>query len=230
MTLVTPDSVNPGDEITAEAINTPHDQLADAINGNLGDDNISSLSGSKIAAGTISTAKIADSAITYAKTDGKIWWEELGRTTLSVAGDSISVTSLPAKKYLKIILHATGTNIRGALRFNNDSGNNYSYRISDNGGADSTGTAFSYYVIGDSGANAVYIYATTEVVNKASVEKIGIGMTLSKSATGAATAPARRETYAAWTNTADQITRVDALNTSTGDFAIGSELIVLGHD
>ena len=60
-------------------------------------------------------------------TTSKVWWEELGRTTLSVAGDTITINPIAARKYLKIIFHifSTGGTIAGTLRFNNDSGTNY---------------------------------------------------------------------------------------------------------
>lgn len=52
MTLVSPTQVQPNDEITDSSVNTPVNQLAGVINGNLDDTNISGFSGSKIAAGT----------------------------------------------------------------------------------------------------------------------------------------------------------------------------------
>lgn len=52
MTLVSPTQVQPDDEITDSSVNTPVNQLAGVINGNLDDTNISGFSGSKIAAGT----------------------------------------------------------------------------------------------------------------------------------------------------------------------------------
>lgn len=53
MTLVTPSQSNPGETIEASDINTPVNQIAAVVNGNLDDTNISSLSGTKIAAGTL---------------------------------------------------------------------------------------------------------------------------------------------------------------------------------
>lgn len=56
MTLVTVPQSNPNDEITALAINQGPNAIATVVNGQLDDTNISSLSGSKIAAGTIPAA------------------------------------------------------------------------------------------------------------------------------------------------------------------------------
>lgn len=59
MATVTLDSVNPGEEITADSVNRQSVQLAAAVNGNLDDTNISGISGSKIADGTLPSAKIS---------------------------------------------------------------------------------------------------------------------------------------------------------------------------
>lgn len=69
MTLVTPDVPSPGQEANASDISTPINQLADVINGDLDDTNISSLSGSKLAAGTVDTAQLTDGAATAEKLD-----------------------------------------------------------------------------------------------------------------------------------------------------------------
>lgn len=161
------------------------------------------------------------------------WWEELGRTTLSVAGDTISVASLTAKKYLwiKIAVAATAGTVDVSIRFNNDSGSNYSARTSTNGGAD--GTSVTQTNINLTGASA-YTLSTFDgfITNVLAVEKNMLGMRGGNfSGAGAGTAPDRAEVAGKWANTAAQITRVDILNLAgTGDFAIGSEVIILGHD
>jgi hypothetical protein len=53
MTLVSPTQISPSDEITAASVNTPVNQLANTINGNLDDANISGISGTKVASGTL---------------------------------------------------------------------------------------------------------------------------------------------------------------------------------
>ena len=47
-------------------------------------------------------------------------------------------------------------------------------------------------------------------------------------ATGAGNAPQRKELSGKWANTAAQITRVDAVNGGSGDFAVGSKVTVFG--
>lgn len=234
----------PSDGSTADVsdYNTPVNTIVNEINGNLDNTNIKSgaaIATSKLAddAG-ITTAKIADDAVTAAKVDwastganGGIWWEELGRTTLSGAGDTISVTSIPARKYLMILISVlpTGGTIGANITFNNDTANNYALRVSNNGGADSTSTSranWSSYI----SPAAVPGYVVVEIVNISNQEKIGIYRSVEQNTAGAGTAPQRTERVGKWANTSAQITRVDVGNDGTGDFAIGSEVIVLGHN
>ena len=161
-----------------------------------------------------------------------MWWEELGRTTLSGAGDTISITSISARKYLKILISVldTGGTIGPLLRFNNDSGSNYSIRYSDNGAADATAGSQGQIAL-DAGAPAAYPhFAVVEVVNILAQEKIAIGHTIGRGSTGGANTGTKREVMGKWANTSAQITRVDVVNTGAGDFAVGSEVVVLGHD
>ncbi len=172
--------------------------------------------------------------IDYAGTgEGGIWWEEIGRTTLSGAGDTISVTGLASRKYLLILTHciATGGTARAVLTFNGDTGANYAVRASENGAADSTAASQTGVNIGVAAANALPNFSIIEVVNVASREKIINAQGINEAATGVGTAPSRRECVAKWANTTDAINRVDLVNASgTGDFAIGSEVVILGHN
>lgn len=158
------------------------------------------------------------------------WWEEIGRTTLGVAGDTITASSLSERTYLKIIINvlATGGTIGIGIRFNNDSGTNYARRISDEGAADASASSQTSLLIGTTGAwNQLGVL---ELTNMATSDKIAIGHQVGVNTTGGGSVPRRQELAGKWGNTSDQITRVDIVNGGTGDFAIGSELIVLGHN
>ena len=157
------------------------------------------------------------------------WWQEIGRTTLGSAGDTITVSSLPGRKYLKIfcMLLQAGA-IDSALKFNNDSGANYAWNISTDGGANSK-TASSTFVPGQTSGTANQLICF-EVTNLAAQAKQVIGNVMNDGAVGAGTAPVRREVVAKWHNTSAQISRIDVINAAGGDYAIGSELVVLGHD
>jgi hypothetical protein len=178
--------------------------------------------------GWITTAMIGADQVTATKidwaatgADAGIWWEELGRTTLGSAGDTISVTGLPARKYLRI----QGLSLNSGqndtfLRFNNDSGSNYSYDAS---------VSVTFIAL-DSGTPSNPIFFTADIINVSNQEKLVGYRTITRGAAGAGTAPVDRNAIGKWANTADAISRVDWVNNGTGDFAIGSELVVLGHN
>jgi len=62
MSTVSPTQIPNGAEITASGVNTPINQIAAVVNGNLDDNNINSLSGSKITSATIPAAAMVASA------------------------------------------------------------------------------------------------------------------------------------------------------------------------
>lgn len=178
---------------------------------------------------SITTAKLVDGAVTYAKTDGTIWWQYLLKTTLGSAGDLISVTPFTAKKYLRIYITAIPSGaIRCLLRFNNDSASNYAQRFSYNTAATTVNVSQSAVVLSPSETSLQLL--TLDVVNISAQEKVISGMGFTNGSAGAAGSPTSIHMGGKWANTSSQITRVDIINDQAGDFAIGSEVIVLGHD
>ncbi|KUM39025.1 hypothetical protein [Arthrobacter sp. EpRS71] len=174
-------------------------------------------------------ANIPDGALPYAKGDGKIWWEELGRRTLSTSASSLSITGLASKKYLKVLFVAipTTTIASMALQFNGDATSNYNYRLSTNGSADTNG-AFAGIPVdpGSTPGTGSVVFGELTGIDFVGQEKAFIGHVLDTFATGA-NDPRRRELQGKWRNTA-RITSVQlALSAAC---AAGSELIVLGHD
>lgn len=229
-TLVTPALGTPASGVATNLTGTAAGLTAGTVttNANLTGEVTSSGNATTIAADVIDGSNINWGAT---GADAGIWWEELGRTILGSAGDTISVASFTARKYLKILIdtRATGGNMNCLMRFNNDSGGNYCRRNSDNGGADATATGQASIGLTDAVA-ATPFHAVCEVENVATLEKLVIHRLIRTGTAGTGAAPARREGVAKWVNTSDQITRVDIINDSTGDFAIGSEVVVLGHD
>ena len=149
----------------------------------------------------------------------------------AATADVITVDSLAAKKHLmiqyKILRGSSGdTNVR--LRFNNDTGSNYSYRTSLNGATDATGTSQANVELHSGVVNDNF--GTIHVINEATKEKLGIAEIVGNNTDGAGNAPARRESTLKWANSSNAITRVDLVNTSTGDFEEGSEVTVYGTD
>lgn len=221
----------PADGSTADVAdyNTPINALVNDYNSNIDNSNIAT-------AAAIAGSKLANSSVPAGKIDFGgagvgVWWEEVGRTTLSVAGDTISVTGIAARKYLKILISLvnTGGSLTNTLRFNNDSANNYTLRYSDDGAAHTTSGSQSGIALFVA-AQGFPFWATLDVVNILANEKQLFGVVIGQNTAGAANVPGVREHFDKWANTAAQISRVDVINTGTGDYAIGSEVIVLGHN
>jgi hypothetical protein len=150
---------------------------------------------------------------------------------LGSSGDTISVTSLADKRYYMVLgdYIPTGGNVNGTHRYNNDSGSNYANRYSDNGGADGTGTS-STEVWCNPQEDDHHLFGVSYIGNKSDKEKLVLFNGVNANSTGAANAPARRETSGKWTNTSSAINRIDAINTDAGSFNTNSEVVVLGWD
>lgn len=178
-----------------------------------------------LAAGT----GLDDGAVSFAKTTG-IWWEEIGRTTLGSAGDTITVSSLPARKYLLVIIKVIDSgSINVNMRFNADTGNTYAGRDSKSGAAEATyNTQSNLFLNPVTAATPMTIEAL--ITNEATQEKILYFSGVARGTAGAGNVPARTEGVGKWSNTSSQISRIDVFNNSTGDYAAGSEVVVLGHD
>lgn len=174
--------------------------------------------------GSVSADKLASDATGHG-------YLELKRTTLTVAGDTMTVSSIPARKYLKITVLGldTGGTIGLRMTFNNDTASNYTLRYSVNNAADTTGAAAASIVLSASTA-AQTCYATVDVINIAAVNKLVIGQGVVRNTSGTGSNPDKMELSAKWANTSAQITRIDVTNPGTGDFAIGSEVIVSGRN
>jgi len=157
----------------------------------------------------------------------KFTWREIGRTTLGVAGDTITVSGLPVFKELMILtaILQSGT-IDASLRFNNDSGSNYAHRQQINGAADTTTVSQTGILIRGSSTDPIG-FSVYKITNVSTSEKILEGIALTNNGNGAGNASSRRETAGKWANTVDSITRIDLINAQSGDFTSGSEVVVL---
>lgn len=159
---------------------------------------------------------------------------ELARVKLTAAGDTISVTNIPPRRYYRVYatLIATGGTVDTSIRFNNDSGTNYAHTLSANFGAagvTSSATSFPFESgatdSDQQGSGVIDIFG-----NMVAQEKNFRWFSVSQDAAGAATQPVQVHGYGKWANTSAQINRVDFINSGTGDYAIGSELIIEGMD
>lgn len=227
MSVVSPSQSNPGDEITAAAINNPVNQLAAVVNGNIDANNIadSSISTSKLAAASVTAPKI-----NFGGAGAGIWWEEVGRSTATGTVASLTIATFASRKYLKLLVTVVPTSglVSLLLRFNGDTAANYAFRLSDSGGADSTGALAGVPI--DSGSSSPTIaLIELDVVDISGQEKLVFGHNVDAGAgTGSGNPPRRRETHGKWTGTS-RITSVTIFSSLT-NIGAGSEIIVLGHD
>ncbi|MBL4817994.1 MAG: hypothetical protein JKY15_02005 [Deltaproteobacteria bacterium] len=162
-------------------------------------------------------------------------WVELGRGTLGSPGDNIDVSSLPNKRYYMILAHhlLNTTNPMPTPRFNSDIGNNYARRFSQDGGADGTTTGISSIFTDTLGGTGDQWFQVFYLSNLAAVEKLlHMHMVTNRGGTGAGIAPTRYEIAGKWANTVDPLDEVNYLdaNVSAGNFATGSQVVVLGWD
>ena len=157
-------------------------------------------------------------------------WKELGRTTLSSTGDAIDVSNFAAKDNLMILQHGIPSgDISSRLRFNSDTGSNYAQRGCRNGGSEATSASRTNVSFSLNPGNASDEWLVANVVNEPSKEKLWITHGIDGTA-GAGNDPNRSEISGVWRNTSNAITSVNVYHTEGGDYAAGSECVVLGCD
>ena len=157
-------------------------------------------------------------------------YENIATTTLGSAQNSVSFTSISSSftDLVLIIAGEIGTTGSPILRFNNDSGTNYSTtQLRGNGSAAASErlSNFASAVIG--GVDATY--AGTGLFNIIVHIQNYSNTTTNKTALSRASNPGLQAaaTVSLWRNTA-AITRVDALVSSTGTWSAGTSFTLYG--
>jgi len=162
-------------------------------------------------------------------------WKELARTTLGSAGDDITVSSLPDKRYYQVLWNSIHTgNCRADIQLGSssvDTSSNYAYRYSTDGAVDPTpSTGASSIVASNGGTSTLKQFGNVFISNLSAKEKLVLGQTVTQSTAGAATAPNRREWAGKWANTSNPLDIVNLHNNNSGDWSANSEVVVLGWD
>jgi hypothetical protein len=160
-------------------------------------------------------------------------WVELGRTTLGSTNSNIDVSSLPDKRYYQVLCYAINSgNIDQGVAMGNgsvDTGSNYARRRSVNGATDST--SVSSTIAKTWSTDVSYpMFFNMYLSNLSGKEKLGIHHLVTQNTSGAGTAPERAENVLKWANTTNPLDVIRVNETATGNFASGSEVVVLGWD
>lgn len=233
MGLINITDISDGTGADGGDINSRMATLTGLLNGNIDNANIKAggVATSNLATGSVTTDKIAAANVTADKlVTGGIGHDfvEIGRQTLSVASDTMTVT-LPGFKYLRVhvLALATGGSITPNMTFNGDTGANYALRFSTNGGADSS-TVSQSNIAGSSGTGV--LMRIMDIINIAGQEKVAYITDYNSGTAGAANATSRLELTGKWANVTVQIFNVTITNIGVGDLAAGSELVVYGHN
>ncbi len=155
-------------------------------------------------------------------------WIKAGSTTLGSAGDTITVSGFTSNEFIQILTHSPASGADKKLKFNNNGNPVYARSYSDNGASDQTSINHS---------NIAHSTLLTDefligyVVNKSGEEKLLMTHTVASNTSGATNAPARLELVGKFVPSPDaDITRVDEINTHTGDLEADSNLTVIGSD
>jgi len=187
-----------------------------------------------LGANVVTTAKIATGAVTatginFGGAGVGVWWEEIGRA--QVASGALSVTGLPARKYLKVLTTTTNNGATAfdcGIQFNGDTTSQYRASYSGAFGPQvDTGAATSIPLEASSVQQNGVSYGELDIVNIATISKVGKWTNTNNAPTAA-----MNHIIGAfrWIDTANLINRVDILRSGGGTFGAGSEIIVLGHD
>lgn len=154
-----------------------------------------------------------------------IWWEEVGRATLS--GNTATV-QVPLKKYLQIVVSSVTDNQSSSLALRvNGATSGYAYRAFTNFTAAGVATSAGSIQLSGSSGNSNPGRAIVNI-NNTGLEKVISAEYSDRGGPGAATAPGARFLYAKWAGSAP-IESITFLNTGAGSLA-GTEFVVLGHD
>lgn len=156
-------------------------------------------------------------------------WERLGREETCSTVGSIDVTCLAVKKNLEVIswLNNCGS-VVPTLRFNNDSGTEYSWGRAKNGQGVSTCT--NQTGIAATMGGGYEQFRIEHIVNIPGQEKLVIGHSVGKAGGGECVAPQREEYTGKYDPTclATNITQVNVDNDGGSTIASGSAVTVWG--
>lgn len=161
-------------------------------------------------------------------------WIELGRTTLGSPGDTITVSGLADKRYYMVLWSGLPSGILDDINLTLgnstiDTASNYAARLNNSGGTDET-FANQTSILIDKNSGPFDRFGHFYISNLSGKEKLVQGGRIHLNNFGAGNAPLRIESVGKWTNTSNPLDILRLTNIGSGDFATGSEVVVLGWD
>ena len=161
-------------------------------------------------------------------------WGKAGSTTLSSSGDTLTTSTFTPSTFNMFMVHVlkTGGNARGFGRVGNntiDTGSNYAYGRSPNGGAKSNFTSQSVLYTPDVEDTSTEFHVGY-YLNISGEEKLFIMNIIQDGGSGAGNDPDRAKEVSKWANTSSQINIQQVYNTAGGDLDTNSNITVLGSD
>jgi len=176
-------------------------------------------------------------------------WERLGRHTLESDAANLTVSSIPHRDHLRVLININGTsgNVPSLrFRFNGDSSGSegssgtYAHRNSNTGGNDDTGLyKTDINPTNQSGGAGTDLLLDIDIINIADQEKLCINhMVFQKTAGQGAGRPERTENIAKWVRTSGsgtgdssaQITKIVVYDSDGNNWATGSSMSVFGEN
>lgn len=157
-------------------------------------------------------------------------WGKAGSTTKTSASQLLDVTVSSNENNMMLRHIISSGNTAVYYRFNSDTGSNYAYGWSENGGAKSNSASQSR-ILYDTGGDAGDKFDIGYICNLSSEEKLIIGFQINEDISGAGNAPVRGKGVFKWANTSDSITSINNFNTDqSGNYDTDSNMSVLGSD
>jgi hypothetical protein len=153
----------------------------------------------------------------------------LASGTLASPATSLTVSSIPARNFLKVYIYTPSFAVADTckLRFNADTGANYGWTYTTDGGASSDGNAVTSIDIIPIVATDGF-WATFDIYNITATAKKGTGISI-KNSSGTDTNSISTIGFS-WNNTAAQISSITLLSTLGNNFATGTTMYVFGAD
>lgn len=160
-------------------------------------------------------------------------YELLCQNELDASATSLSCSSFPARKYLIAVIETrlVTSGIDIGIQFNSDTGNNYAWRKSANGGADTTGLNENNCLTQNPSAGMNQLFTLNISNNLSSEEKIMYGTIVNSGNSGAGNVAGRMEIACKWANTSSQITTITIMrDAGTGSYNTDTRITVWGWD